>query len=302
MVRIGIDLGGTKIEAVALVDDQEVYRKRLPTPRKDYDGTIATVAKLVREFELMLGVTASVGVGHPGSLSPTTGLIRNANSTALNGRPLDRDLSAALGGRALRLANDANCFAMSEAIDGAAAGLGCVFGVILGTGVGGGLVVNDRPLMGRNAIAGEWGHNPLPRMRDGERPGPPCYCGRRGCIETWLSGRGLVDDHRWFANVEAPPFNDAGSIVEAAAAGDEACLRSVERYAHRLARALAVVINIVDPDAIVLGGGLSNCAMLYERVPQLWVEHVFSDRVSTPLLRPKWGDSSGVRGAARLWP
>jgi fructokinase len=305
-MRIGVDLGGTKIEALALADDDRVLlRRRVPTPRNDYEATIAAVAKLVLDLEIELGTRASVGIGHPGSLSPTTGLIRNANSTALNGRPLDRDLQAALG-RELRLCNDANCFAVSEASDGAAAGLRCVFGVILGTGVGGGLAIDGRAWVGVNAIAGEWGHNPLPRPRDDERPGPRCYCGRRGCIETFLSGQGLVEDHHWSLGPDGENHNDssldAQAIVAAAAAGDRACTRTVERYAERLARALAAVINLVDPDAIVLGGGLSNCARLYELVPQLWVEHVFSDHVTTQLLAPTFGDSSGVRGAARLWP
>jgi fructokinase len=289
-MRIGVDLGGTKIEALALADDDRVLlRRRIPTPRKDYE---AAVAELVRAIESELGTHASVGVGHPGSLSPTTGLLRNANTTALNGRPLDRDLRVALG-RELRLSNDANCFAVSEAYDGSAAGLRCVFGVIIGTGVGAGLAIDGRTWVGVNAIAGEWGHNPLPRPRDDERPGPRCYCGRTGCIETFLCGQGLAEDHGSL---------DAQTIVAAAVNGDVDCMRSVERYAERLARALALVINIVDPDAIVLGGGLSNCARLYELVPQLWVEHVFSDHVATKLLPPKFGDSSGVRGAARLWP
>jgi fructokinase len=292
-MRIGVDLGGTKIEALALAhDDRVLLRRRVPTPRNDYEATIAAVAELVRSLESELGTRASVGVGHPGSLSPTTGLLRNANTTALNGRPLDRDLRVALD-RELRLSNDANCFAVSEASDGSAAGLRCVFGVIIGTGVGAGLAIDGRAWVGVNAIAGEWGHNPLPRPRDDERPGRACYCGRTGCIETFLSGQGLVDDHGSL---------DAQAIVAAAAHGDADCMRAVERYAERLARALAMVINIVDPDAIVLGGGLSNCATLYELVPQLWVEHVFSDHVATKLLPPKFGDSSGVRGAARLWP
>jgi fructokinase len=301
-MRIGVDLGGTKIEALALADDDRVLlRRRVPTPRNGYEGTIAAVAGLVHELETELGARATVGIGHPGSLSPTTGLIRNANTTALNGRPLDRDLQAALG-RELRLCNDANCFAVSEASDGAAAGLRCVFGVIHGTGVGGGLAIDGRAWVGANAIAGEWGHNPLPRPRDDERPGPRCYCGRRGCIETFLSGQGLVEDHHWSLGAHSEVISlDAQAIVAAAAAGDRACTRTVERYAERLARALAAVINLVDPDAIVLGGGLSNCATLYELVPQLWVEHVFSDHVATKLLSPKFGDSSGVRGAARLW-
>ncbi|PRP95414.1 Fructokinase [Enhygromyxa salina] len=297
-MRIGVDLGGTKIEALALGDDnRELGRRRTPTPRT-YEATIAAVVDLVEGLEAELGQRGSVGVGHPGSLSPTTGLIRNANSTALNDHALDVDLGRALG-RELRLANDANCFAMSEASDGAAAGLPSVFGVIIGTGVGGGLVIDGRLLVGANAVSGEWGHSPLPRPRDDERPGPRCHCGRRGCVESFLSGQGLVEDHVWAHGGQQMP--DARAIVEAAAAGDPACAATIERYAERLARALAVVINLVDPHAIVLGGGLSNCAALYERVPELWTEHVFSDRVVTKLLRPKFGDSSGVRGAAWLW-
>ena len=237
----------------------------LRRPRTTTRPTIAAIVALVERIEASVGPVERVGLGHPGSLSPATGLIRNANTTVLNGRPLDRDLEAALE-RPLRMTNDANCFAVSEASDGAAAGLGVVFGVIIGTGVGGGLVIDGRPVVGANAIAGEWGHSPLPRMRDDERPGPRCYCGRRGCIETFLSGQGLVEDHTW--RVRGTPMTSAQAIVEAAAAGDETCKASVERYAERLARALAVVINLVDPHAIVLGGGLSNCRALYERVPE----------------------------------
>jgi fructokinase len=299
-MRIGVDLGGTKIEALALADDdRELLRRRIPTPRNDYDATIAAVAQLVLEFEAELGERGSVGIGHPGSLSPTTGLIRNANTTALNGRPLDRDLRAALG-RELRLSNDANCFAVSEATDGAAAGLPIVFGVILGTGVGGGLVVDGKPLTGANAIAGEWGHVPLPRMSDDERVerlGTRCDCGRQGCIEAFLSGPGLARDHER-ATGEALT---GAKIVALAEAGDGRAKATLERHAERLARALAMVIDIVDPHAIVLGGGLSKIASLYTRVPQLWVPHVFSDRIDTKLLPPRFGDSSGVRGAAWLW-
>lgn len=298
-VRIGVDLGGTKIEAIALRGGRELGRRRVPTPRGDYEGTLAAIKALVEGLEAELGERGTVGVGHPGSLSPTTGLIRNANTTALNGQALDRDLSRVLG-RELRLANDANCFAVSEAVDGAAAGFATVFGVIIGTGVGGGLVVDGRPLAGANGIAGEWGHSPLPLPRDEERPGPRCYCGRRGCVETFLSGQGLVEDHSWTGGA-LDRAASAKEIVDGAAAGDAACVASVERYAERLARALAVVINLFDPHAIVLGGGLSNCAALYRRVPQLWVRHVFSDHVATVLLPPRHGDSSGVRGAAWLW-
>lgn len=298
-MRVGIDLGGTKIEAIALDEDGRILaRERQATPKGDYEATIAAIVELVARVEAgQTNRAEHIGLGHPGSRSPRTGAMRNANSTVLNGRDLGGDLEAALG-RPLHMANDANCFAVSEAKDGAAAGLDVVFGVILGTGVGGGLVVQGRPLVGANAVAGEWGHSPLPRMRDDERPGPRCYCSRRGCIETFLSGQGLVEDHTWKVRGTAMP--SAQAIVEAAAAGDSSCETSVERYAERLVRALAVVINLVDPDAIVLGGGLSNCARLYERVPELWGEHVFSDVVSTRLLPPKFGDSSGVRGAAWL--
>ena len=297
-MRLGIDLGGTKIEAIVLDEDQhELARLRIPTPREDYEATIAAIVSLVAELETEHGRAAQIGVGHPGSSSPRTGLIRNANTQALNGRRLDRDLAAALG-RSVRLANDANCFAVSEAIGGAAAGVPTVFGVILGTGVGGGLVVDGRALHGGNGVAGEWGHNPLPWPRDDERPGPRCYCGQRGCIETFLSGQGLVEDHIW--RNQGPAMPSARAIIEAAAAGERTCAASVERYAERLARALAAVINIFDPHAIVLGGGLSNCATLYERVPELWAAHVFSEHVHTKLLAPEFGDSSGVRGAALL--
>jgi fructokinase len=296
-VRIGVDLGGTKIEALALDDaGRESLRRRIATPRDDYAGTVEAVARLVEAIESESGQRGSVGVGMPGAISPATGLVKNANSTWLNGRRLHEDFEARLQ-RPVRLANDANCFALSEAVDGAAAGSPVVFGVILGTGVGGGLVVHGRVLTGANAVAGEWGHNPLPAPRDDERPGPDCYCGRAGCIETFLSGPGLAADHRR-ATGEA---RSGEQIVAAATAGDAGALASLERYADRLARGLAAVINIADPDAIVLGGGLSRIARLYEDVPRLWSRHVFSDRVDTRLLHPAHGDSSGVRGAAWLW-
>ena len=285
-LRVGVDLGGTKIEAAALGARGEVLaRLRVPTPQGDYAATLAAVAGLVERAEAQAGGRAEkVGVAMPGALSPDTGLVKNANSTCLIGRPLDEDLARALG-RPVRLANDANCFALSEAVDGAAAGAGVVFGVILGTGVGGGIVVDGRPLTGPNAIAGEWGHNPLPWPRDEERPGPPCYCGKSGCIETFLSGPGLArDDGRGLTGAQA-----------AAAAGP-----ALERYEERLARALAHVVNILDPDVVVLGGGVSNVARLYENVPKLWGRWVFSDRVRTRLARAAHGDSSGVRGAAWL--
>lgn len=297
-MRIGIDMGGTKIEAVALGEgDRELARLRVATPQGDYAATLAAVAALVAELERATGRRGTVGLGTPGALSPATGVIKNANSTCLNGRPLDRDLAAALG-RPVRLTNDANCLAASEAVDGAAAGLGVVFAVILGTGVGGGLAVDGRPLVGRNAIAGEWGHNPLPRPADDERPGPPCYCGRRGCIEAFLSGPALAADYAARGGGAADP----PAIVARAQAGEPAAAGALDAWLDRLARALAAVVNLVDPDAIVVGGGLSHVARLYADVPRLWGAHVFSDRVDTPLLKARHGDASGVRGAARLWP
>jgi fructokinase len=295
-VRIGIDLGGTKIEAVALDDaGHELARRRVPTPRHDYDGTLEAIAGQVAAMEAAAGGRGSVGIGMPGAISPATGLVKNANSTWLNGRPLREDLTARLG-RPVRLENDANCFVLSEATDGAAAGAEVVFGVILGTGVGGGVVVRGRPLTGANAVAGEWGHNPLPAPRDEERPGPACYCGRRGCIETFLSGPALEADA---AGLGAR--RPAADIVAAAAAGDVAAEAALARYEDRLARSLAGIINVLDPDAIVLGGGLSQIERLYARVPRLWGAHVFSDRVDTRLVPPRHGDASGVRGAAWLW-
>ncbi len=280
-MRIGIDLGGTKIEIVALADDgTELLRERVPTPRGDYPGTVATIATLVTGVEAKVGAgktAATVGVGIPGAESLVTGLIKNANSTWLIGQPLRHDLAVALG-RPVRIANDANCFALSEATDGAAAGAALVFGVILGTGVGGGIVVDGKVLVGANAIAGEWGHNPLSAMPDDAALRPLCYCGRQGCIETYLSGPALAAD--------------GGADSEAA----------MQRYEVRLARALAQVINILDPEVIVLGGGLSNLDRLYDRVPRLWGAQVFSDAVATRLVKNRHGDSSGVRGAAWLWP
>jgi fructokinase len=295
--RIGVDLGGTKIEAAALDRDGAVHaRRRIATPTGDYAATIAAVAALVHGIESELGKGLTVGIGIPGTLVAATGLVKNANSTWLIGKPLGRDLEAALE-RPVRLANDANCFALSEASDGAAAGFSNVFGVILGTGVGGGVVIDGRIVAGANGIAGEWGHNPLPWPRADELPGPRCYCGRHGCIETFLSGPGLARDHRAHGGADI-----AGErIVADAEAGDRACRATLDRYTERLARALAHAINILDPDAIVLGGGLSAIASLYETVPRLWGAFVFSDTLVTKLLPPKHGDSSGVRGAAWLW-
>ena len=294
-MRIGIDVGGTKIEAIGLASDGTIRaRRRIDAPRGDYDRTVKTLVDLVEAIELDTGERGSVGLGIPGTISPATGWIKNANSTWLNGQPLDRDLSRALN-RPVRLANDANCFALSEATDGAAAGAGVVFGVILGTGCGGGVVVHGRLLTGANAVAGEWGHNGLPWPDATEWPGPPCYCGRQGCIETFLSGRGMQAAY-------GDSSLTAREIAESAAKGDARAAAAIERYATRLAKGLASVINVLDPDVIVLGGGLSNIDALYERVPQLWRDWVFSDRVDTRLVRARHGDSSGVRGAAWLWP
>lgn len=294
MIRLGIDLGGSKIEIVALADDGgELLRRRVPTPRGEYMDTVMAVAGLVEDAENELGRRGSVGVGIPGAESRATGLVKNANSTWLNGRPLRRDLRAVLQ-RDVRLANDANCFALSEAVDGAAAAAEVVFGVILGTGVGGGIVVAGKAIAGINAIAGEWGHNRLP---GDEALWPPCYCGRAGCVETFLSGPGLRADHARATGEDLAPAD----VAARAASGDAACEATLGRYEARLARGLAAVINILDPDAIVLGGGLSNLDRLYANVPALWGEQVFSDRVDTRLLRNRHGDSSGVRGAAWLW-
>ncbi|RDD62741.1 ROK family protein [Ferruginivarius sediminum] len=294
---IGIDLGGTKIEGVALDHDGACRaRRRVPTRRGDYNATIADVRGLVDAIESDLDARASVGVGIPGAISPATGLVKNANSTWLIGKPLERDLARALD-RPVRLANDADCFALSEATDGAAANESPVFGAILGTGVGGGIVVRGQLISGPNAIAGEWGHNPLPAPRDDERPGPPCYCGRSGCIETFLSGPGLVADYLANSGREG----DARMVAMRAGAGEAAAKAALDRYCDRLARALAGVINILDPAVIVLGGGLSNLAHLYEELPERLQPHVFSDRVDTRIVPPVHGDSSGVRGAARLW-
>jgi fructokinase len=301
VMRIGIDLGGTKIEGIVLDSAGcERARLRIATPHGSYSQTVNAVADTVRALEDKVGVTCRVGVGHPGAVSPATGLIKNANSTVLNGQPLDRDLKRALGRDDVRLSNDANCFAVSEAADGAGAGASIVFGVILGTGVGGGIVIDGRPLPGAQAIAGEWGHNALPLPRDDERPGPACYCGRHGCIESWLSGPAF---ERQFAQLAGRGLR-ATDITAAAQDGDPEAARCFDLYCDRLARGLASVINLIDPPVIVLGGGLSNMRPLYERVPQMWKRYVFSepDSIVTRLLPPQHGDSSGVRGAAWLWP
>jgi fructokinase len=292
--RIGIDLGGTKIEAAALAQDGTLaLRERIPTPA-DYDAILAGIAGLVADVEGKLGGTGSLGVGIPGVISPATGLVKGANTIALNGRPLDRDLSARLG-REVRVENDANCFALSEAADGAGAGQNVVFGVIIGTGCGGGVIVDGRVLRGRHSIAGEWGHTPLPWPDAAEVPGLRCWCGRTNCLETMISGTGLARD------CDGPDARDASGIPARAAAGEARAQAALARHAGRLARGLAVVIDIIDPDVIVLGGGLSNMAHLYEEVPRLMAPHVFSDVVTTPVLRNVHGDSSGVRGAAWLW-
>ncbi|THF60744.1 ROK family protein [Pseudothauera nasutitermitis] len=297
-MRIGIDLGGSKIEIVALdAEGRERLRHRISTPAGDYPATVAALCALVAEAERELGVQGcSVGIGTPGSPSPIDGRMRNANSTCLNGRPLLDDLRAGLG-REVRIANDANCLAVSEAVDGAAAGADVVFGAILGTGVGGGIVAHGRLLVGANAIGGEWGHSPLPLPGADDLPLPPCYCGRHGCVETYLSGPALAADHLRHSGETL----DAARIAERAAAGDAVCGASVARYAERLARALAPVINLLDPDVIVLGGGLSRIDALYRDVPRLWRPYVFSDSIVTRLLPARHGDSSGVRGAVRLW-
>jgi predicted NBD/HSP70 family sugar kinase len=294
--RIGVDLGGTKIEAAALDPQGHIaHRRRTATPAGRYDATIDTIVELVRAVETDLGSSATVGVATPGARSLVDGRMKNANSTCLNGRPLKEDLERALG-REIRMANDANCFALSEAIDGAARGARSVFGVIVGTGVGGGIVIDGRIVTGANAIAGEWGHNPLPLPEAADLPLPDCYCGRRGCIETYLSGPALAAD---FAK-------DSGAAREAAdiartAENDPRSERAMQRYERRLARSLAGVINLLDPEVIVLGGGLSNIARLYGNVARLCKEFVFSDDLRTRIVAPAHGDSSGVRGAAWLW-
>ncbi len=324
MLRIGVDLGGTKIEIAAFgTAGRPLLQRRVATPQGDYRGTVAAIAKLVKEIENELGRRGSVGIGTPGAISAATGTIKNANSTCLNGQPLREDLEALLD-REIRLANDANCFALSEARDGAGEGAGIVFGVILGTGVGGGIVIDGRVLTGANAIAGEWGHNPLPPTISASRGTdlsatpdniPDCYCGRKGCIEAWLSGPALCRDYALTAG--SKPGNDPGSdpdnnlhsqptpnvetIVARAGTGETAAIASLERYEARLAQALAQVINILDPEVIVLGGGLSGIARLYENVPHLWQQHIFSDRIVTRLMPPRHGAASGVRGAAWLW-
>jgi predicted NBD/HSP70 family sugar kinase len=300
MFRFGIDLGGTKIEIIALDPaGRECYRRRIATPQGDYAATIQAIAQLVRQAEAALGAAGSVGVATPGAVSRKTGRIKNANSTCLNDRPLGADLRQALQ-REIRVANDANCFALSEAIDGAGADADVVFGVILGTGVGGGVVIRQRILVGATAIAGEWGHNPLPLFsssaRPDEFPGHACYCGKRGCIETWLSGPGMA---RHFLDATGRALSAEEIVVQSA--NDAQCEAAMQAYADRLARSLATVINLLDPQVIVLGGGLSAVARWYDAVPGLWTRYVFSDQVATKLLPPRFGATSGARGAAWLW-
>ncbi len=303
--RIGIDLGGTKIEIAALDgQDRIVERKRVPTPAGDYAATIRVLVDLVRSTERTLGLNAgfagkgrpTIGIGTPGTISPTTGLLRNANSVCLNGHPFKQDFEKALG-QEIRIENDANCFALSEAVDGAGRGARVVFGVILGTGVGGGIVIDGAVLNGANAIGCEWGHNSLPWPRPEEMPGPLCFCGRHACIETFLSGPSFAADHERNGGQEMR----AEQIVTNATGGDSASIATLERYEERLARALASIINVVDPDVIVLGGGLSNVKRWYRTVPSIWGRFVFADAVDTRLVQNMHGDSSGVRGAAWLW-
>lgn len=297
-MRIGIDLGGTKIEGIVLDASGSVRaRRRIPSPRGDYDETLNAISGMAESLEAESGDLCTVGVGMPGAISPATGLVKNANSTWLNGKPFKEDLETRLK-REVRLANDADCFALSEATDGAGAGLHTVFGVIIGTGTGGGIVHDGRLLTGPNAIAGEWGHNPLPWMKAEELPGPDCYCGKKGCIETWTSGPGLSAAFKR----ETGRMATAEEIARAAQAGDAEAATAIRRYADRLARALASVINILDPDMVVLGGGMSNIDVLYTLLPDLLPAYVFSDTVRTRIERHHHGDASGVRGAAWLWP
>ncbi len=298
-MRIGVDLGGTKTEVVALGQaGEELARRRIETPPGGYDSIVVGIAGLVAAVEAQAGARApAIGIGTPGSLSPATGLIRNSNTTVLNGRAFDRDLAAALG-RPVRLQNDANCFALAETMAGVAQGLDTVFGVILGTGVGGGIVSGGRVLAGHNLVAGEWGHNRLPAASPGEFPGPQCYCGRNGCVETWCSGPAMTADH---AGATGETLDPPG-IAARAAAGDAAATATLERHLDRLARALAGVVNLLDPNAIVLGGGLSNLAGLCDRLPAAMRPHIISDVFETPILKNRLGDSAGVIGAAWLWP
>lgn len=297
MIRIGVDLGGTKIEGIALSSaGEELFRHRIATPQNDYKGTLQAIVDLTNQLEEYCSDTSTIGVCTPGSLSPVSGLMRNSNSVCMNGKPVLTDLQNLLQ-REIKIANDANCFALSEATDGAAKDDKVVFGVIVGTGTGAGIVIDKKVLLGSNAIAGEWGHNPLPWPQDSELPGPECYCGKQGCIETWLSGPGIKRDHEIHNN----ELTDAETLDGKARFGDFDAIETFQRYEDRMARSLAHVINILDPDVIVLGGGMGNVKRLYENVPRLWTGYIFSDEVNTKLVAPKYGDSSGVRGAAWLW-
>ncbi len=297
-MRLGIDLGGTKIEGVVLdLDGEVVARRRIATPRANYTAIVSSVADLINALEVDVGRRCSVGVGMPGIHSPHTGLVKNSNTTVLNGKALDRDLAMLLD-REIRFENDANCFVLSEAVDGAARGYRCVFGVILGTGTGGGIAIDRQILQGRNRIAGEWGHNPLPWPNADEKNGSVCYCGKTGCLETYLSGEGL----RRAFGVRQLDGPDAIEISARANAGDPKGVAALETYVDRLARGLASVVNIIDPDVIVLGGGLSNISMLYTLTPPILQQYAFSDHLATPIVGARHGDSSGVRGAAWLWP
>ncbi len=297
-MRIGIDLGGTKIEGIALDDNgDECFRKRIPSPQGNYQSTLNAIVDLVSEIESITQATGSVGIGIPGTISPQTGLVKNANSTWLIGQPLQTDLEKLLQ-RKIRIENDANCFVVSEATDGAAKNSEIVFGVIIGTGTGGGIYIRGQSIIGANAIAGEWGHNSLPWPTKDELPGRECYCGHFGCIETWLSGPGFEKDHQLHNNLKKNI--SAKEITQLALQNDAASKASLQRYEHRLAKSLASIINVLDPDVIVLGGGMSNIQSLYKNVPKLWGEYVFSGEVKTKLVPPKHGDSSGVRGAAWL--
>lgn len=297
MIQIGIDLGGTKIEAAAIDrGGRFVSRRRVSTPR-NYDDTIGAISQLVDAAEAEIGASCSVGIGCPGSISPQTGLMRNANAVFLNGRLFKQDLARALG-REIRMANDANCLALSEAVDGAAAGARAAFALILGTGCGGGLVVNGSIVEGANGIGGEWGHVPLPWAEPAELPSPECWCGQKGCLELWISGSGLQRDHLKRTGIPA----DGGNILEAVRRREEGAIATFDAYVHRLGRAIAMLANILDPDAFILGGGMSNVTELYDRLPAIVRRYTFADQWNATIVPAKWGDSSGVRGAARLWP
>jgi predicted NBD/HSP70 family sugar kinase len=297
-MRIGIDLGGTKIEVVALsTTGREVFRRRVPTPKDDYEQILRAVVELVADAENKTQTSGTVGIATPGAISPATGRVKNSNTVCLIGRPLQQNLERALS-RPVRISNDANCLALSEATDGSAAGAEVVFSVIIGSGTGGGVVMHGKVVTGPNAVAGEWGHNPLPWPRPEELPGPPCYCGKRGCIETFLSGPGLSRDHEAATGASL----SAQDIASLADQGSGQAAATLQRYVDRIARGLASVINVLDPDVIVLGGGLSNITRLYTAVPEVWHKYVFSDVVVTRLVQARHGDSSGVRGAAALWP